>query len=293
VTDFLNQTVVPGIASGATYGLFALAFVVMYRATGILNFAHGQLVMLMPLSVLVMADKWGVPVVLAFVLGLGFVLAVTVVEERIAIRPFMQGGHALPWILSTLGFSVVLTEVMSIPYQNQAETFPWGISSKYHDVIGLQISAADVTTVIVFVALVLVLMLFDRRTVTGLRLRAVSQDRMGATVLGMAPGRASLITALITGVLAAITGVLLASSQLVDPNIGLSVLFSGFIAAAVGGFDSLPGTLVGGFLVGILGQVASNYVGGNWVQASLFGVLLLVFIVRPYGLFGRLNVRAV
>lgn len=294
MTSFINETLVPGISSGAIYGLFALAFVVMYRATGILNFAHGQLVMLMPLATLVLSDKWGLPVVLGFVLALLFVLAVALAEERLAIRPFMQSGHALPWILSTLGVSVVLTEVMSIPYKNQAVTFPWDVSSKFHKLVaGVQASPADIVTFVVFLALVGGLMVFDRRTTAGLRLRAVSQDRMGAAALGIAPSTASRLTALIAGLLAAVTGVLLASTQLVDPNIGLNVLFSGFIAAAVGGFDSVPGALVGGLAVGILGQIASTYVGSSWVQASLFGVLLVVFIVRPYGLFGRLSVRAV
>jgi branched-chain amino acid transport system permease protein len=155
------------------------------------------------------------------------------------------------------------------------------------------VSPAYIVTLVVFLVLVAALMAFDSRTVLGLQLRAVSQDRLGAAALGLAPKTASRLAMLIAGALAAITGVLIGSTQLVDPNIGLSVLFSGFIAAAVGGFDSLPGTVVGGMTVGIVGQVASTYVGGNWVQALLFGVLLLVFIVRPYGLFGRLSVRAV
>jgi len=281
---FLNEVIVPGIASGATYGLFALAFVVLYRATGVLNFAHGQLVMLMPLSVVVLSSKWGLPVV----------PFVALLEERVAIRPFMQGGRALPWILSTLGFSVVLTEVMSIPYHDEAVAFPWGFSARFHSILGgVEVSVANIVTVVIFLVLVGLLMLFDTRTVAGLRLRAVSQDRLGAAALGIAPKTASRLACAMAGGLAAVTGILIASTQLVDPNIGLTVLFSGFIAAAVGGFDSLPGTLVGGMVVGILGQAASTYVGANWVQASLFGVLLIVFVVKPYGLFGRLNVRAV
>ncbi len=290
---FVNQVVVPGIAGGAVSGLFALAFVVLYRATGVLNFAHGQLVMLMPLAAVVIGQKWGLGVVPGFVLALLLVLFVSLLEERIAIRPFMQGGQALPWILSTLGFSVVLTELMSIPYRNEPITFPWGVSARFHSIGGVSVSPAYIVTLVVFLVLVAALMAFDSRTVLGLQLRAVSQDRLGAAALGIAPKTASRVAMLIAGALAAITGVLIGSTQLVDPNIGLSVLFSGFIAAAVGGFDSLPGTVVGGMTVGIVGQVASTYVGGNWVQALLFGVLLLVFIVRPYGLFGRLSVRAV
>lgn len=293
MTAFLNQVVVPGLTGGAVAGFLALAFVVMYRTTGVLNFAHGQLVMLMPLTVLVASEFWHLPLALSFVVAVVIVLLVALLEERVAIRPFMEGGHALPWILSTLGFSVVLAEVMAIPYKGQPVRFPWGVPAKAYSVGPVRLSWADIVTVLAFVALVGLVVLFDRRTVIGLRLRAVSQDKLGAAALGMSPGAASRLTALVAGGIAIVTGFLIVSSQLVTPDVGLTVLFNGFIAAAVGGLDSIPGTLVGGLAVGVLGQAAAAYVGGLYVQIALFAVLLVVYLVRPHGIFGHASVRAV
>jgi branched-chain amino acid transport system permease protein len=291
--DFLNQVIVPGIAGGATAGLFALAFVTVYRVTGILNFAHGQLVMLMPLSVLVLTDHWGVPLVASFALSALIVLAMALTEERIAMRPFMQGGHALPWILSTLGFSVVLAELMAVPYKGQPMAFRWAVSAKAHQIAGVSVSWAEVATVVIFVLLVGALVVLDGHTTTGLRLRAVRQDKLGAAALGISPGAASRIAVGISGLIAIITGLLVVSTQLVTPDVGLTVLFNGFIAAAVGGLDSLAGTLVGALVVGVLGQVAAVYISSVYVNIALFAILLVVYLVKPHGIFGRVSVRAV
>ncbi|MFC5822166.1 branched-chain amino acid ABC transporter permease [Nonomuraea harbinensis] len=293
MTDFINNVLIPGAAGGATAGLFALAFVVMYRTTGVLNFAHGQLVMLMPLGVLVVSDLWGLPVVLGLVVAVLVLAAVVLMEERVAIRPFVQSGHAMPWILSTLGFSVVLAELMAIPYRAQPVRFPWGISAKAHDLGGIQVSWAEIAIVVAFILLVAALTIFDRRTTTGLRLRAVAQDKDGAAAIGISPGAASRLSALIAGGIAAITGLLIVSTQLVSPELGLTFLFNGFVAAAVGGLDSLHGVIAGGFIVGIVGQTAATYMGGNYVQIAMFSVLLVVYLTRPHGLFGRASVRAV
>lgn len=291
--NFVNDIVVPGVTGGATAGLVALAFVVMYRTTGVLNFAHGQLVMLMPLVVLVVSDLWELPLGVGLLAAGGVVAVVVLAEERVAIRPFMQGGHALPWMLSTLGFSVVLVELMSIPYDGQPAHYPWGISAKAHNVGGVLLSWADMATVMVLMGLVLAVALFDSRTTAGLRLRAVSEDRDGAAAIGVAPGAASRLAALLAGVIGAITGLLIVSTQLVTPELGLTFLFNGFVAGAVGGLDSLAGVLVGGLIVGVVGQAAATYIGGSYVQLALFGVLLVVYLMRPHGIFGRASVRAV
>lgn len=293
MTDFANDVVIPGLASGSLAGLFALAFVVMYRTTGVLNFAHGQLVMLMPLAVLVISDLKGLPVPVGFGLGLLVVIAVALVEERVAIRPFIQSGRALPWILSTLGFSIVIAELMALPYDAQSVRFPWGFSARAKDFLGLRIALSDVAVVLALVLLVVAIVLFDRKTTTGVRLRAVSQDKDGAAVLGISPGAASRLCAIGAAIIASITGVLLVSTQLVTPELGLTFLFNGFVAAAVGGLDSVPGTIVGGVVVGVVGQAASVYVGASYVQLVLFLVLLCVYLVRPHGIFGRASVRAV
>lgn len=293
MTDFLNQIAIPGLVRGAIAGLFALGFVVVYRTSRVLNFAHGQLVMLTPLLVLVVTDLWGMPVWLGFVIALAALAAVALLEERIAIRPFIQGGHAMPWILSTLGFSIILAELMSIPFRGIGAQFPWGVPAVAFPVGALVVSWSDIATVAAFVVLVLLILSFDRWTTAGLRLRAVAEDSDGAAAIGISPSAASRLTFLIAAGVAAVTGLLLGSTQLITGDLGLGLLFGGFVAAALGGLDSVLGTLVGGFIVGLVGQAAGTLLGGAWVQVALFSVLLVVFLARPQGIFGHASVRKV
>jgi branched-chain amino acid transport system permease protein len=132
-----------------------------------------------------------------------------------------------------------------------------------------------------------------RKTGIGLRLRAVSEDVDGASAIGVSKSRMSQMSALLAGLIALVTGFLLAPSQLVNPGLGISFTFNGFVAAALGGVGSLTGALVGGFAVGLLSQVASVYIGSLWVNTTLFAVLIGVYLLRPFGLFGQAPVRSV
>jgi branched-subunit amino acid ABC-type transport system permease component len=246
--DFVRTVIVPGLVSGALYALIAVGFAVLFRVTGVLNFAHGTLVMVAPMAVLVMHQKWGLSVAPAYVLAVIVTLLFALIEERIAIRPFLQAGSALPWIVSTLGFSVVLTELLGLVYS---------------------------------------------RTSLGLKLNAVAQDRAGATAIGIRSDRMSQIAAAAAGLVAAATGLLVSSSQLVSSELGITYLFYGFVGASLGGFGSLSGAVIGGMLVGIGAQAASIYIGSLFVNLSLFTGLLIVYLVRPEGLFGRAALRSV
>lgn len=290
--SFINTVIVPGITSGAIYSLIAVGFTVLFQTTGILNFAHGQFVMLGPTAVLIVVDKWGLPVWLGFVFAVVVTIAVCLMEERVAVRPFLQSGTQVPWILSTLGVSVILAELLSIPFSGQGQAFPYGASTAPHTVLGVRVSPAQVVLVASPIVLVILLRLFFRRTKLGLMASAVAQDPDGAMAIGISKARISQLATVLSGLVALITGIVLSPTQLVDPSLGISYLFTGFVGAAIGGLGSLGGAVVGCMVVGIVGQISSNYIGGLYVNASLFVVLLIVYLTRPYGLFGRAPARA-
>ncbi|HMJ37851.1 MAG TPA: branched-chain amino acid ABC transporter permease [Baekduia sp.] len=290
---FLEDVIVPGLSSGALYALIAIGFALLFRVTGVLNFAHGNLVMVAPIGVLVFHEKWGLPVVLAYVLAVVATLTLALVQERIAIRPFLKAGSALPWIVSTLGCSVILAELLAIPFHGESRSFAYGLSARPIHVLGLTTTPADVALISAALVVAALLGLLQSRTDLGLRLAAVSQDLLGATAIGIRSDRMSQIAAGAAAVVAMITGLLVAPSQLVSSDLGLSYLFYGFVAASLGGLGSVPGALLGGMVIGIGSQAAGVYIGSLFVNMTLFGGLLVLYLLRPHGLLGRPALRAV
>jgi branched-chain amino acid transport system permease protein len=290
---FANTILVPGVTAGALYALIAIGFTVLFRTTGVLNFAQGEMVMLGPMAVLIIHQKWGLPVWIGFVGAIFFVAAFALLEERLAVRPYLQSGVQVPWILSTLGASIILAELLTIPFRGEGVPFPYGASTAPHTYLGIQLAATDIIMIVAPIALVGLLHLFYTRTRLGLMSMAIADDPDGALAIGISKKRMSQLAALMAGMVALITGLVLAPTQLVNPTLGITYLFNGFVGAAIGGLGSLSGALVGCLAVGVLGQLSSNYIGSLYVNATLFAVLLLVYLARPYGIFGRPPVRAV
>jgi branched-chain amino acid transport system permease protein len=290
---FLQEVFVPGLTSGALYALIAIGFTVLYRVTGVLNFAHGNLVMIAPMGVLVAHVKMGLPVVLAYVLAISATVVVALIEERLAIRPFLHSHNAVPWIVSTLGASVILGELLSIPFQGADQAFPYGFSARPVHVLGLATTPADLAFMIAAILVAASLSLWYARTRLGLMLSATAEDLDGATAIGIRTARMSKIAAATAALVAAVTGLLFAPAHLVSSDLGLEYLFYGFVAASLGGLGSLKGSVVGGFVVGIAAQAGATYLGALYVNLSLFGGLLALYLIRPHGLFGRPALRAV
>jgi Branched-chain amino acid ABC-type transport system, permease components len=290
----LQSVIVPGLAAGAIYGLVAVAFATLFQTTGVINFAHGQLVMVMPMSILV-AEGAGLPVWLAYLVALVVVLVIALAIEWAAVRPFMQSGHSVSWLLSTLGVSVVLAEILAIPYGGEARNFWHGVSSRRVEIAGtgLAVSPAEAAAVATLLLVGGLLTLFYRRTRLGLELRAIADDLDGAESVGISRARASQIAMILSAVVAAVTGVLVASTQPVTPSLGMSYTFYGFVATAMGGMGSISGAIIGGLIVGVATQAAGVYIGGLFVNVSVFLLLLAVYLIRPHGFVGVAPVRAV
>jgi branched-chain amino acid transport system permease protein len=293
VTVFLTDIVVPGLVAGSVYALIALGFSVLFRTTGVLNFAQGHLVMTGPMLVLVAVELWGWPVVPAFAFGIASVVVTSLIVERVAVRPFIDSGHSMSWILSTLGASVILGELLSIPFSGTAQAFEWGASANGREVLGVSVSPAQIVIVASALLVVLLLHLLSTQTRLGLRLEAMAADQDGAASLGITPSRMSQAAAVLSGLIALVTGMVLAPTLTVSPSLGFAYTFNGFVAAAIGGLGSVPGALAGGMAVGFASQLASVHLGGLYVNLVLFSLLMAIYFVRPHGLFGRAPLRTV
>jgi branched-chain amino acid transport system permease protein len=290
--EFLQSVLVPGLTDGAIYGLVAVAFATLFSTTGVINFAHGQLVMVLPMAVLVAAGA-GLPVWLAFVVALVVLGGIALGVEWAAVRPFVQSGQSVSWLLSTLGASVVLAEALAVPYGGESRNFKYGISSRRFDLAGVAISPAQIASIATLLVVGGLLTLFYRRSKLGLELRAIADDLDGAEAIGISRARASRIAMLLAALVAAVTGVLVASTQPVTPSLGLSYTFYGFVATAMGGMGNIGGAMLGGLVVGLATQAAGVYVGSLVVNLAVFVLLLGVYLVRPHGFFGAAPVRDV
>jgi branched-chain amino acid transport system permease protein len=287
MSHWINTVLIPALVAGALYALVATGFNVLARTTGVLNFAQGNLIAAAPLAVLICTEKLGFPAVLAFVGGAAMVLVVALIEERVAIRPFVRESASLPWILSTLGFGIVLAQLQTLPFDDQTMRFPWSAGLDPIRVAGIRFTPVQLTTVGVALAVVVALLLFYRHTKLGRQLEAVAEDFDGAQAVGIYGSRMSQVAALLAASVAIITGWVVAPTLQVSSSIGLTLTFTGFVATAIGGVGSISGGLAGGMVVGAISQLTVVYVGSAWNNALLFGCLLVVYLVRPMGLFGR------
>lgn len=290
--QLIQSVLLPGLAQGAIYALIAVAFAVLHITTGVINFAHGQLVVLAPIVVLLAAGG-GVPVLLAFVLGIVILFAAGLLTEWSAIRPYVQSGSTVTWILSTFGASIVLAEVLAIPSGGDATYFPFGIPSDPFTLWGFRVSLAELLAPVVLFVIAGILLVFYRTTRIGRELRALGEDVMGAEALGISRARASQIAVLISVVIAAFTGYLVASTQILMPSLGIYFLFYGFVAVSMGGMNSVPGAVIGGLVTGLVSQAAAVYLGPLFTNLTVFALLILVYVVRPFGIFGTRPVREV
>lgn len=291
----MNSIVVPAVVTGCQFALVALGINVLVRVTGIVNFAFGNLLGLAPLAVLVAIQKLNLPLGVSFFLaGLFVVVAVALIQERITLRPFLAARDALPWILSTLAASLIFTQVAEIPFNGQTLPFPYDFGENPLKIGPITTTWANVTVVLVAVAVYVAVLLFHSRTSAGRMLTAVSEDPMGASAIGISVSRASQIAAMLSALIAFSIGIVMAPiTEVTTGASGLTILFSGFVAATIGGIGSLEGALVGGIVAGFLIQAVSVYLGPEWINTFLFSGLIVILGFRPHGLFGRVAVRAV
>jgi branched-chain amino acid transport system permease protein len=213
--------------------------------------------------------------------------------EVLAIRPFIGNADALPWVISTLGASLILGQLALLPFKGEARAFPYALSlTASHfgvlDVSPQQILLFGVTSLVGFGIYVI-----NGGTRLGRMLTAVAEDFDGSRVLGISPTRMAQVSMMASAVVAAATGLLIAPFLLVSPDLGFNLTFTGFVAAALGGLGSLRGGFIGGMAVGFVLQLTAIYIGSVWTNTALFAVLLLVLLVRPWGLLGQAPPRQV
>jgi branched-chain amino acid transport system permease protein len=290
MANFLQQ-VVSGLASGGIYGSLALAIVLIHRATGVLNFAQGEMATLSAFLCWSLMDHgwafwpaFGATIILSF--GGGILL------EQTVIRP-IQSGPLLGIVILTIGLLIAINGLDTWIWGGAAKQFHGPFSTAPINVGGVAFSKQDIGVIAVSVLSVVLIGLLFTRTKLGLGLRAAAANPEEARLAGV---RVPAMLALgwgLAAALGAIAGVLAAPSLFLEPNMMQTVLLYAFAAAVLGGMDSPLGAVVGGLAIGVLLNLVGTYVhwvGGELRLAVALGVILSVLLVRPAGLFGRVSV---
>ncbi len=285
------QLIVGGVANGCIYGLVALGFVLIYKATESVNFAQGDMMMIGAFLTLQMvnAEYWAMP----FVLG---VLAATLVMtmfsyslEAVVIRKlFGQPQFAVVILTIALGF--VLRFVAGFIWGHEPLNLETPFAGQNVSLLGIALSMDQIVTVIVTVLLTVGLLLFFQKTKLGVAMQASSQNQLAAYYMGIPVKRVHGLIWALSGGIATIAGVLFAARGAIDPSLGLLGI-KAFAAAVIGGFGSLPGALAGGLIIGIIEPIAGRYFPAGYSQIAPYAIMLLVLILRPNGLFSQIQAK--
>jgi branched-chain amino acid transport system permease protein len=290
------QIVSRGLTAGCVYALLALGFVIIYRATRVISFAQPALMLAGAVLVSQLAPLLGFFGALAA--GVLLTAGLALVVERVAVRP-MLGRPAFTISIITLGVDVVIrvgaSAVIGVGLLQLGD--PWGLSET--TLLGVEVQQRSLVAVTVTALVSVALIVFFRYSRTGLAMRAVAIDQEAALAHGVSVGAVFAVTWAIAGGLAALGGALAAVGGSVDTNLWLIALVS-LPVIILGGLDSLPGAVVAGVVVGLAQETLSTYqhtfphwLGGNVAVLTPFAVMILVLLVRPFGLFGTREVERV
>ena len=292
MTKFIDLTL-NGVSIGAIDAAVALALVLIWRATRIVNFAQGAMLMITTFIASAVISSTGSYVV-GFAVALASGLIFGAVVERVLIRP-IESAPPLNAVIVTLGLYTVLVAAAGMIWGNSPRAFPAAFSLRGYKVGGttLLFTPNDTFIVLVVVAVAVLLALLFRITSLGLQMRAAAFAPEVARLLGVRVGRMFTVGWALAAVAGALAGVLVAPSVFLGPNSFDPILISGFVAAVLGGLDSPPGAVIGGIALGLALSYVSGYEGSALVPLAALVILVVVLMVRPTGLFSAARERRV
>ena len=285
------QVIVDGWATGSLYGALALAVVLIYRSTGIVNFAQGEMAMFSTFVAWALLEA-GLPLALALLGTLVLSFLGGMLIERLIVRP-VEGGEVLTVVIVTLGLFILINSGAGLIWGFGNRSFPSVFGDGTLTVAGVGVAVESLGIVAVLIAIVALLFVVTQRTRLGLAMRAVAMNPDSSRLVGISIGRTLMVGWGIAAAVGAVAGALIAPRLFLDVNFMGSVLIYSFAAATLGGFDSPLGAVIGGWIIGIAENLAGTYV--DFIGADLkilvpLVVILVVLLFRPTGLFGSAGV---
>ena len=287
------QLLISGLANGCVYGLIALGFVLIYKATEAVNFAQGDFMMLGAFITigLTNTDYMGLPFWMALPMSIVAMATLAYAVDRFVIRR-MFGQSQVAVVILTIAMGFVIRFFAGIIWGHNPQSLENPLAGKEVSFAGLVLGLEDVAVIVVTLLLTWGLYEFFNRTRLGLAMQGSSQNQLAAYYMGVPVKRVQGLVWALAGAVACIAGILFATKGAVDPNTGLMGI-KAFAAAVIGGFGSLPGALAGGLIVGVIEPFASRYIAAGYSQIAPYALLMAVLVFRPSGLFAQARAKKV
>ena len=285
---FLSN-LVNGISLGSIYAIIALGYTMVYGIAKMLNFAHGDVIMVGAYIIYCAAQYWNVPFFASLLIAMGVCTLLGMTIEKVAYKPLRQ-ATSLAVLITAIGMSYLLQNTALMIWGANPKVFPNLMNLDTITLFDGQLSIKGETlvTIVANIIIMIALTLFTSRTKMGKAMRCVSEDRGAAELMGINVNRTISVTFAIGSALAAVAGMLLCSSYpLLQPTTGSMPGIKAFTAAVFGGIGSIPGAMLGGVLLGIIEILGKAYISTELGDAIVFAVLIIVLLVRPTGLLGK------
>ena len=285
--DKLIQTLISGLSLGSIYALIALGYTMVYGIAKMLNFAHGDIIMVGAYAVITAVFTMGLPPFIAILISIALCALLGIVIEFLAYRPLRQ-AQPLAVLITAIGVSYLLQNLALLIYGSEQKAFPTIVALPTVHIGGVYIDGITLATLVVTAVIMVVLSLFINKTRMGKAMRAVSEDKEAAELMGISVNRTITVTFAIGSALAGVAAIFYgAAYTYIRPTTGAMPGIKAFTAAVFGGIGSIPGAMLGGILLGVIEQLSKTYISTLWADAIVFGVLVVVLVVKPTGLLGK------
>ncbi len=290
------QLIINGLVVGSIYSLVALGFVIIYKATKVINFAQGELVMVGAYICFALTVQFQIPFLAAFAMTLIFSVLLGLCIERLALRPLI-GEEGISVIMVTIGLSSVLRSMVQLIWGHDLQVFPPMLPTEPIYVAGLPVAPVYIAALVLSGLLFAIFSLFFKYSRIGIAMRATAYDQQAAQSMGISVKNIFAMSWCIACVVSSIGGLILGNINGIDPHLGHLGL-AVFPAVILGGLDSLAGAALGGLLIGVIENVCDGAVKdlfniGGFKEVAAFVVLVIILMVKPYGLFGTEEIERV
>ena len=278
---------ISGLNLGSIYALIALGYSMVYGIARMLNFAHGDIIMVGAYSGIVAVMSMGLPPIIGIFLGVIVCSLLGMTIERLAYKPLRQ-APSLSILITAIGVSYLLQNLALIIFGPEQKAYPMFSNIKSFQIFGAKIDGITLLTLAVTACIMIGLNLFINKTKIGKAMRAVSEDKGAAELMGISTDRTITVTFAIGSALAAIASAFYGATYVyILPTTGSMPGIKAFTAAVFGGIGSIPGAMLGGIVLGLIEQFSKQYISTLWSNAIVFGVLIIVLLVKPTGLMGK------
>ena len=285
--DKLIQTLISGLSLGSIYALIALGYTMVYGIAKMLNFAHGDIIMVGAYAVITAVFTMGLPPFIAILISIALCALLGIVIEFLAYRPLRQ-AQPLAVLITAIGVSYLLQNLALLIYGSEQKAFPTIVALPTVHIGGVYIDGITLATLVVTAVIMVALSLFINKTRMVKAMRAVSEDKEAAELMGISVNRTITVTFAIGSALAGVAAIFYgAAYTYIRPTTGAMPGIKAFTAAVFGGIGSIPGAMLGGILLGVIEQLSKTYISTLWADAIVFGVLVVVLVVKPTGLLGK------